>query len=256
MKSKMMTMSVAGLALVVGALLVAPHAEAVTKKKVATISASSTANYQWILGEDNAIWYTVTSPAQTTAKTGNSGNPIDSSGTTFDTSGFLKKSNAVCAGGVGSDSAATPCSAIWFKTPGAGSFQDAPTVTNFGPIVASSLSQTGTVGNSLGKGYPLAGTEGFVFNIVVPGQDNGVWYTLFDATGVGGGTNLVGGITASLAIGSNDPFVGAGENTSTVDATGTGFVKTSALSSNCSNSTSPITTGRTCVGIWVQMPQF
>src|SRR5574337_1494345 len=160
MKSKMMAMFVAGLALAVGAFLVAPPAEALntTTKKVATASVSSTANYTYILGLDGNIWYTFSSSTGSIkANTGNANNPFDISGVSFLANGFVTTGAAFCSGGAVTNAATAVgvCSQEWVKFPGAANFNDGPTASLYGPIAASNAASLVTA-NTLESFLPAS----------------------------------------------------------------------------------------------------
>lgn len=247
MKSnKMMAMFVAGAALAVGTFLINPSAEAlnVTTKKPATASVSSTAHYTYILGLDGNIWWTLSSSAGTTpAKTGNANNPFDLSGVNFGANGFVATTSSFCSGGVVVNSSATrgTCSQNWVKFPGTANFNDSPTVSTFGPIAASALAPAAIGGVGYFAGLPASTT--LSFNIVAPGLDNNLWYTLFDASGnVGSTTALVG--SSKVGVPASDPFTAAGEDADS------GFSNTTNVTSGCA----AVAPTRNCSGIFVAFP--
>lgn len=239
-----------GMALGVGAFFAAPHAEAVTTKGVATHAASSTAGYTFILGEDGAVWYTVTgqygsSGATTSAtKTGNAGNVFE--GASFGANGFVNKTS------LSTNCSDDTCAGIWVKTPGAGGFNDRPNLSIGGPIC--NLVATGTtagvggtaVSNGTLRNVVATAPQNGILSILVPGLDKNVWYTLYDALGNGGTSSVMCG-TAGTNIANSDPFAASGET----DDTGwvnTSSTATAGLNKNCNDQS------RTCVGIWAAMP--
>lgn len=230
-----------GMALGLGLVLAAPNAEAITTKTVATHAASSTAGYTFILGEDGAIWYTVTgqyssSGATTGAvKTGNSGNVFE--GASFAASGFVNKTS------LSSNCSSDTCSGIWAKTPGAGGFNDAPSISIGGPICnrINSAAGNATQLTNIQANAPQNG----ILNILVPGLDKNVWYTLYDAGALSTSTAMCG--TGGTDIANSDPFTSSGETSST-GWVNTSSTATAGLNKNCNDNS------RTCVGIWVQTP--
>lgn len=254
MKSKMMAMFVAGLALVVGAVFVTSPAEAVnaTTKRVSTTSVSTTAHYTFILGHDSNVWYTLSSSTGgTTAKTGNAGNAFDLSALNFGTTGFVTTGATFCSSGIVVNSGATlgTCSGHWVKFPGSGSFVDSPQVSLFGPIAASTSTSVIGVGSTARGLFPfLPGSSAMLINILAPGLGGNIWYTLFDGTGNAGSTVSMHGSSGGGLLPATDPFA------VTPEVSDSGFVSTSAtvgLQFNCENSVSPV---RTCSGIWASFP--
>jgi hypothetical protein len=230
-----------GMALGLGVVFAAPHAEAITLKKPAVHSASSTANYTFILGEDGAVWYTVTSTVgsatSSAVKTGNVNNVFETSNTK--TTGFVATTGTTS---LSSQCSSDTCSGIWAKTPGAGGFNDAPSISVGGPICnrVSDAAGAATQYTTVGATGPQTG----ILNILVPGLDKNVWYTLFDAGGdLGSSTTICG--TSGTDISSASPFVAAGEKSNTGFVIQTG---TNSLSTSCSDQAG------TCVGIWAVMP--
>lgn len=255
MKSKMMTMGVAGLALAASAFLVTPSAwaGANTPSKVSTVSVSTTAHYTFMRGIDNNIWYTLSSSTGgIKADTGNTNNPFDISGVSFGTNGFVTIGTGFCSSNpaVGSVPAAAAavgvCAGNWVKFPGAGSFTDGPHASLFGPI-ASSTSAAATTGGNPTQLFPyLPASSQVLINIVAPGLGGNIFYTLYDGSGTtGNATSIAGGSQVTLPAG--DPFAFVGESNNT------GFVSSasSGLETTCQNSIAP---ARTCFGIWAPYP--
>ena len=212
-------MLVIGLAVAMRTIGAVPQAEAITTKvPVSVVSPNNTAStITFILGEDGAIWYTVTNQTGAAGKTGNASNVFDLS--TFSANGFVGKSSLT------TNCSSDTCVGIWAKTPGTGSFQDAPQA-----IVG-------------GSGSPISGKT-TVVTILAVGQDKNVWYTIMDTTT--GNTSNIGG-SAGTTIPTNDPFSSSNETGDT------GFVSQSSSAAtgikfNCDAQ------NRTCVGIWVAFP--
>lgn len=258
MKSKMMTMGVAGLALAASAFLVTPSAWAAanTPSKVSTVSVSTTAHYTFMRGLDNNIWYTLSSSVGSIkANTGNTtGNPFDVSGVSFTGTGFVSNGTTFCSSNpaVGTVAGVVPaaggiCSGNFVKFPGVGSFTDGPHASLFGPIASSTYSQaiTGTLTGAQAFPYLPASRE-VLINIVAPGLGGNIYYTLYDGSGTtGNATAINGGSQVSLPAGDPFAFVGEANNSGFVTSASTG------LETVCQNSISPT---RTCFGIWAPYP--
>lgn len=222
-------------AVVRGAFLLVPHAEAVSLKHIDRFQPTGVTEHRigFFLGEDGGIWYTVIDRGglSGTMTTGNSMNPFDQasdrtlpadcqSGIFTRCTGFINPIwlNQACL--VTDDL----CSGIYARIRGPGTFID--TVTT-------------DVGN------PLCHTQ---LNIIATGLDHNFWYTLFDlggavAAGFGGGQ--AGGVCPA-----SDPFAAASEdkNASATTGGGTGFVFQPSLLDQCA------ILDRACVGAWVRFP--
>jgi hypothetical protein len=194
------------------------QAEAITTKVPVSVASSDTNSaITFILGEDGAIWYTVTNRTGAAGKTGNASNVFDLS--SFSANGFVSKTSLT------NNCSSDTCLGIWARTPGAGSFQDAPQA-----IVG-------------GGGNPISGKT-TVITILAAGQDKNVWYTIMDTNS--GNTSNIGGASGTT-IPTNDPFSASNETGDT------GFVSQSSsaatgLGFNCGAQ------NRTCVGIWAAFP--
>jgi hypothetical protein len=160
----------------------------------------------------------------------NANSPFIGSPVTWNTDGFvsrtgggaLSSSGACAASGQG----ANTCSAIWAKVPGAGSFVDSPSASLGGPI-------SGAVQ---------------VINILAPGLDSQVYYTLY--SGAASAAAVFG--ASGTTVAANDPFGASGIFSAQVaEASDTGWPATASagqLQTNCA------VIPRTCVGLWVPMP--
>lgn len=215
MKRLKMVMVAFGLMFTLSLLLVAPHAQAVTKEQVAPSAQSVNAEYTFILGEDGGVWYTVSSldVLNRTIRIGNANNPFQALATTVrgTVSSSALSTNCTLSG--------FTCSGLFAKVPGAGTFLDGPVVMMNAPYVSGAA-------------------NGSVLNIIATGQDNNIWYTVYDAPGNG---STPGGILGTSAAGSfipNEAFSGVGESNDTGHPLATNF------SNNCT------TLARTCVGLW------
>lgn len=247
----------AGLMLSVGALLVAPHAEATsaTTNTPAVASVSSSAHYTFVKGLDGNLWYTLSSSlGLTKADTGNATNPFDKSNLNFTSGGFVVPSS-FCVSGTVVNSGATfgTCSGIWVKAPGAATLQSNPIASLFGPIAATTSEGIFVTGAYTARAtFPfLPSSRAMLINIVAPGLDNNLWYTLFDGTGNAGSTVSMNGssfgasASGAGSIAADDPFARAAEDSDS------GWVSTTSLQTSCNSLAVP---GRTCFGIWAPMP--
>lgn len=234
---------VLGLAFALGGLLLAPQAQAAgptTGSAVSVVSgaadtgvwgATTSTSAIFMKGLDGSIWYTFVNTAGAAPITGvNANNPFIGAAVTWNADGFVNRTGggALSSGGAcaAAGQGANSCSAIWAKVPGAGTFADSPSASLGGPISGAAT----------------------VINLLVPGLDSQIYYTLF--TGAVGAGNAFG--VSGTTIAANDPFGAGGIFTAQpLEASDTGWTSTAGtgqLQTNCN------VIPRTCVGLWVPMP--
>lgn len=234
---------VLGLAFALGGLLLAPQAQAAGPTTSSAVSvvpgaadtgvwgATTSTSAIFMKGLDGGIWYTLVNTAGAAPITGvNANNPFIGGPVTWNADGFVSRTGAGALSSSGACAAtgqsANSCSAIWAKVPGAGTFTDSPSASLGGPISGAAQ----------------------VINLVVPGLDSQLYYTLF--SGAVGAANVFG--TSGTTVAANDPFGGAGIFTAQpAEVSDTGWpstLSTGQLQLNCA------VVSRTCVGLWVPMP--
>lgn len=215
--------------LVLGAFLLTSPVEAASTKQISTgVTTTGNGMVSFFLGEDGAIWFTSTRPGGNSSSltTGNSANPFDQGSVggpaACVSSGSCNGFALASALGPGCSTTGFACVGIYVKTPGPGTFVDSPTVQTAGPVANGPA------------------------NIVVTGQDNNFWYTLFDSNDSGRKNDGIQRAGVPVA----DPFSLAQEALNTTGSGGgNGFVDQSALATQCNNVV------RACVGIWARFPQ-
>lgn len=217
-----------GVVLVLGAFLLISPVEAASTKQISTgVTTTGNGMVSFFLGEDGAIWFTSTRPGGNSSSltTGNSANPFDQGSlggpTTCVSSGSCNGFALASALATGCSTTGFTCAGIYVRTPGPGTFVDSPTVQTAGPVAKDAA------------------------NVVVTGQDNNFWYTLFDSNDSGRKNDAIQRNGVPVA----DPFSLAPEALNTTGpGGGNGFVDQSALATQCSS------LGRACVGIWARFP--